>query len=132
VGKGKLIFLLPRSAAIYRECGATSDVFSVYAGTCTVLSTHEHSITIYSMISMGNPGWMWPQSLFNNEEMLNEVWFVVSESAKGKVYSVPLTKCYKWKNRTDSPDTVALIRRGLIQPKQSRTAVPEFLVIFVT
>jgi hypothetical protein len=34
--KGKLIFLLPRSAAIYRECGAGSDIFSVHAGTCTV------------------------------------------------------------------------------------------------
>jgi hypothetical protein len=47
-GKGKA-FLLPRSAAIYRECGAGNDVFSVHAGTYVQL-THEHSM--YSMISM--------------------------------------------------------------------------------
>jgi hypothetical protein len=48
--KGKLFFLLPRSVAIYRECGAGSDVFSVHAGTWIVHSIHEH--TMYSTISM--------------------------------------------------------------------------------
>jgi hypothetical protein len=50
--KGKLIFLLPRPAAIYRDCDATSDIFSVHAGTCTlfVQSIHEHSM--YSITSM--------------------------------------------------------------------------------
>jgi hypothetical protein len=32
-GGGKLIFLLPRTAAIYIDCGAASDIFSAHAGT---------------------------------------------------------------------------------------------------
>jgi hypothetical protein len=34
--KWKLIFLLLRTAAIYIDCGATSDVFSAHDGTCTL------------------------------------------------------------------------------------------------
>jgi hypothetical protein len=34
--KGKLIFLLPITVAIYTDCGATSDVFSAHAGTWTL------------------------------------------------------------------------------------------------